>query len=412
MTHDIALLKGIDKHGYGRWEEVCSDPDLPFLAIAQSMRERVESERKGENEANPSGEGGRVKQEGREDGEISDDNMDEDEDHNDDDHEDEDGNGAAADDNANGEGGGKKSTKRKRGDGGLLNRQVIDFPRETVLAKRLDYILKVALSAQIPDFVKREASSSSASSASTTTTTTASSSSSSRSGADSRKQQSLDRFVKKEPPTTSSSKDKEKKRKRTSDHDDDEEETARNGNSSSGSKPSPSSSAPTQARKKAKRSPSPPPVRDQAKERREHHNKEKEKVKEKTKEKERDEEKDSSSSKAAAAAKGKKKAAKGGSDKTPRTKKIVDLPTDENGQVKMPIKIAGLTVLSLGMTMAFSVPASNLYLTTRDTIHTAMQARFPRTDQSSTRSGTFGRSASSRCGSTRASRIPPCGAIT
>jgi hypothetical protein len=333
---------------------VCSDPDLPFFAIAQSMRERVESERKGEHDggktdgAPPStdGDSAPVKRESREEGEISDDNMDEDEvenhDNNDDGAEDDNNNDDNDDDGMNGEEGegGKKQAhgvKRKRSR--LLNRQVIDFPRETVLAKRLDYILKVALSSQMPDFVKRESSSS-------TSTSTSSSSSSSRAAAaaDSRKQQSLDRFVKKDPPVSKEKeKEKEKKRKRgDSDHEDHEaapsSSTTRNGGKSSSS-----SSSTAQARKKTKRSPSPVPARDHhAKERRDHHGA-------KEREREKDDEKESGSAKAASAAsaKGKKKGGKGG-DKTPRTKKIVDLPTDEHGRVKMPIKIAGLTVLALG----------------------------------------------------------------
>lgn len=353
-THDIALLKGIDKHGYGRWEEVCSDPDLPFFAIAQSMRERVESERKGEHDAaktdgappSTDGDSAPVKRESREEGEISDDNMDEDEveDHDnneegaeDDNDDDDDGmNGEEGEGDSNS--GGKKQArgvKRKRG--GLLNRQVIDFPRETVLAKRLDYILKVALSSQMPDFVKRESSSSTSTSMSSSSSS--SSSSSRAAAADSRKQQqSLDRFVKKDPGSKEKEKEKEKKRKRgDSDHEDHEaahsSSTTRNGGKSL------SSSSTAQARKKTKRSPSPVPARDHhAKERRDHHG---------AKERERDDEKESGGSAKAASAKGKKKGGKGG-DKTPRTKKIVDLPTDEHGRVKMPIKIAGLTVLALG----------------------------------------------------------------
>jgi len=270
VTHDIALLKSIDKHGYGRWEEVCSDPDLPFFSIVQSTRERMGIEGKSEKEANErTAEEGEANTE-REEGEISDENMELEE-------------GGDGGDTEEGhtttekmESSSGKGTKRNRE---LLNRQILDFPRETVIHKRIDYLLKVALSNQISDFAKRDRVSSS----STTTTTN---SSQHRTDSTARKQTSLDSFVKER---TDRSK-KEKKRKREGVIED------------KGSKDSP--------RKKSRRSTSP----SRGKERRE---------------------KDSKPKKAAV-------------DKSSRPKKVVDLPTDEHGKVKLPIKIAGLTILSLG----------------------------------------------------------------
>jgi hypothetical protein len=41
VTHDIPLLKAVEKHGFGKWEDVCSDKNFPFyeLAIAR-MKEK------------------------------------------------------------------------------------------------------------------------------------------------------------------------------------------------------------------------------------------------------------------------------------------------------------------------------------------------------------------------------------
>jgi len=34
IVHDKALLRGVARHGYGKWEEMCSDPTLPFRDLA------------------------------------------------------------------------------------------------------------------------------------------------------------------------------------------------------------------------------------------------------------------------------------------------------------------------------------------------------------------------------------------
>ncbi len=90
-----------------------------------------------------------------------------------------------------------KGKKRARP---IENKRLIDFPRDSIVKKRLDYIIKTAMATPISDFMIKSASTS-ASPAS--------------------KQSSIDKFVKRE---------EEKKRKRSSD---DEEEK---GNSSKKSK--------------------------------------------------------------------------------------------------------------------------------------------------------------------------------
>lgn len=44
--HDIALLKGVDKHGYSKWEDVCNDKDLPFFGILSPMKPLEKKEKK------------------------------------------------------------------------------------------------------------------------------------------------------------------------------------------------------------------------------------------------------------------------------------------------------------------------------------------------------------------------------
>jgi hypothetical protein len=44
--HDIALLKGVDKHGYSKWEDVCNDKDLPFFDILSPMKPLEKKEKK------------------------------------------------------------------------------------------------------------------------------------------------------------------------------------------------------------------------------------------------------------------------------------------------------------------------------------------------------------------------------
>jgi hypothetical protein len=33
--HDLALLKGVIKHGYGGWQRIAKDPELDLMAILQ-----------------------------------------------------------------------------------------------------------------------------------------------------------------------------------------------------------------------------------------------------------------------------------------------------------------------------------------------------------------------------------------
>jgi len=44
--HDVALLKGVDKHGYSKWEEICNDKDLPFFEILSPMKPLEKKEKK------------------------------------------------------------------------------------------------------------------------------------------------------------------------------------------------------------------------------------------------------------------------------------------------------------------------------------------------------------------------------
>eukprot|EP01090_Pellita_catalonica_P017356 TRINITY_DN521_c0_g2_i1.p1 TRINITY_DN521_c0_g2~~TRINITY_DN521_c0_g2_i1.p1 ORF type:complete len:646 (+),score=188.49 TRINITY_DN521_c0_g2_i1:274-1938(+) len=44
--HDKALLEGIDMYGFGMWEDICSDPSLPFYAIAQEKKKAMSSAEK------------------------------------------------------------------------------------------------------------------------------------------------------------------------------------------------------------------------------------------------------------------------------------------------------------------------------------------------------------------------------
>jgi len=33
--HDVGLVYGVNKYGFGEWEQICSDPEFPFVAVAQ-----------------------------------------------------------------------------------------------------------------------------------------------------------------------------------------------------------------------------------------------------------------------------------------------------------------------------------------------------------------------------------------
>lgn len=45
-VHDVGLVKGTVKHGFGKWEKICSDPALPFFSLARerlALADSVES---------------------------------------------------------------------------------------------------------------------------------------------------------------------------------------------------------------------------------------------------------------------------------------------------------------------------------------------------------------------------------
>jgi len=37
IVHDKGLLRGVDKHGYGKWEEIVNDPELPFFDSLKNL---------------------------------------------------------------------------------------------------------------------------------------------------------------------------------------------------------------------------------------------------------------------------------------------------------------------------------------------------------------------------------------
>jgi len=41
-VHDVGLMVGVNKHGFGEWEAICSDPELPFLEVAVKLRKEEE----------------------------------------------------------------------------------------------------------------------------------------------------------------------------------------------------------------------------------------------------------------------------------------------------------------------------------------------------------------------------------
>ena len=100
-VHDAALLKGVCKHGFGQWEKICSDPELPFYHLAS---EKISKNQKGKAAPDPD---------------------------------------AAVDENDEMDGADDDSKKpRKRGRQVEVYTNAIDFPKEKVLTKRLEYLVK------------------------------------------------------------------------------------------------------------------------------------------------------------------------------------------------------------------------------------------------------------------------------
>jgi len=47
ILHDKALLKGVDKHGFGKWDTIFTDPDLGFSAVVVAKLEEKKAEKNG-----------------------------------------------------------------------------------------------------------------------------------------------------------------------------------------------------------------------------------------------------------------------------------------------------------------------------------------------------------------------------
>ena len=131
--HDHYLILGINKHGFGQWERICTDPQLPFFALASSRLKLIESEN---SDAEDDIEEMNI-DEGDEEGE-------------------EDENGEKVESTANNNN--NNNNKSKKGPGNAKKKEtssvsgpystILDFPKDKIVLKRLDTLIKFITTAK------------------------------------------------------------------------------------------------------------------------------------------------------------------------------------------------------------------------------------------------------------------------
>merc|ERR1712137_66586 len=119
-VHDYTLILGVIAHGFGRWEKICTDENLPFYPLGKEILSKMDDSEKppaaleaalanSQNAMDPGNDSDSNKEDDDETMEV--------EVH-------------------------SKKTKRKRGRQLEIYTNVLDFPKEKMLTKRLDYLVK------------------------------------------------------------------------------------------------------------------------------------------------------------------------------------------------------------------------------------------------------------------------------
>lgn len=126
--HDKGLLEGVDIHGFGQWEEICKDKNLPFFEQYQKMGGAEQAEKEKEEKAGKEEKADSDNEEKEETKETTDGV----------DHEDEEEKPKAEEKPDEKKGKGKKGKKKPKGITGAIN-----FPKDRICMKRLEYTMNL-----------------------------------------------------------------------------------------------------------------------------------------------------------------------------------------------------------------------------------------------------------------------------
>ena len=131
--HDKALIMGINKHGFGQWEKLCADQSLPFYFLAEEKLKNSNSQPIADEKKNDKK--GSSGNKNCSDSEDSDSNQEDDD-----------------------------EPRRKRGRKADIYTTAIDFPKEKILMKRLEYLIQLIHHPAAPSYSSSNSLTSSASS--------------------------------------------------------------------------------------------------------------------------------------------------------------------------------------------------------------------------------------------------------